>query len=383
MALARESKAPPLPAFPSAGRFAEEAERSCTLPSAWYTDPAIFALEKDRIFYRSWWYAGPMGELSAPGSYLTTSVVDQDVFVMRGLDGELRAFYNVCQHRAHRLLTGKGCRARIVCPYHGWTYETDGRFRNARGIDGIVDFERASANLASVRVETMLGLVFVNLDAAAPSLQDLGAPMLADMRAHCPRLDDLVLARHHEVATAANWKTLVDNDLESYHSATAHPALVELLDYSSFAVWEHERSTAHAMTNTSSENPAYRVADGAAVKRAIYTWLWPNTAFFIAPGRANLGVFQMAPVGPETSLQHWDFYFESPELDRSEEEYLAYTIDTLIPEDTALYENVQRGLRSRGYAQGRFVVNRDRPEWSEHHVHLFQKLVRDALTERD
>ncbi len=231
-----------------------------------------------------------------------------------------------------------------------------------------------------VRVETLLGLVFVNLDPEAAPLEGMAANMVADMNAHCPGLDELVLTHHHEVETAANWKTLVDNDLESYHSAVAHPALMGLLDYGSFDVWEYERTTCHAMTNTSSDNPAYNVSDDASVKRALYTWLWPNTAFFIAPGRRNLGVFRMVPTGPETSRQYWDFYFEDDSLNESELAYLRYTIDTLIPEDTALYENVQRGLHSRGYSQGRFVVNRHAPELSEHHVHLFQKLVHDTLT---
>ena len=225
----------------------------------------------------------------------------------------------------------------------------------------------------------MIGLVFVNLNDNAPALNDIAAPMLADMQAYCPGLDQLVLARQYELATAANWKTLVDNDLESYHAATAHRSLMGLLDYSSFAVWEYEFSTCHAMDNSNPDNEAYSVADGDPVKRALYTWLWPNIAFFIAPGRNNLGVFHMAPTGPETSLQRWDFYQQSEELNENEAAYLDWTINTLIPEDTVLYENVQRGLNSRAYSEGRFIINRNRPEWSEHHVHMFQKLVRDAV----
>ena len=87
----------------------------------------------------------------------------------------------------------------------------------------------------------------------------------------------------------------------------------------------------------------------------------------------------MIPTGPESSLQRWEFYFESEQPTESEQAYLDWTINTLIPEDTALYENVQHGLRSQGYSQGRFVINRNRPEWSEHHVHQFQKLVHDAI----
>ena len=364
---------------PDAGRFHPSAEHSYTLPASWYTDPAIFALEKERIFYRNWWYAGPAADVEETGSYLTASVVDQAVFVMRGGDGVLRGFYNVCSHRAHRLLTGGGRREQIVCPYHGWTYATDGDFKAARGVDTLCDFDLAAANLKRIRVETLAGLVFVNLDPEAEALEEVAGGMLADMHEHCPGLERLVLARRHEVETAANWKTLVDNDLESYHVAMTHPAITELLDYRSFEVWEYERSTCHAMTNTNPENAAYRVGANDPVKRALYTWPWPNAAFFIAPGRNNLAIFHMIPTGAETSLQRWDFYFEDTTLDEAERAYLDYTVDTLIPEDSRLYESVQQGFHSRGYTQGRLVVNRDRPEWSEHHVHLFQKLVHDSI----
>ena len=361
------------------GGFHADAELSQTLPSSWYMDAGILALEKENIFFKNWWYAGAESAVLEVGDYATVSVVDQDVFLIRGQDGVLRGFYNVCRHRAHRLLDGRGCVKNIVCPYHGWTYATDGQFRGARGVDGLANFDPASSGLVTVRVSVMIGLVFVNLDPGAKPLEEIAAPMLRDMRTHCPGLDRLSFVRNYDLETAANWKTLVDNDLESYHSAVAHPSLMGLLDYSSFRIWEYDFTTCHAMTNTNSDNDAYGVSEGDPVQRAIYTWLWPNTAFFIAPGRNNLGVFQMIPTGPETSVQHWDFYFEDPELKPSEQAYLDWTIDTLIPEDTVLYENVQRGLRSKGYTQGRLVVNRDKPEWSEHHVHMFQKMVRDAV----
>lgn len=361
-------------------RFHDDAEASWTLPACWYYDPAIFEREKEEIFFRNWWYVGPEAEVQEPGNYLTTTVVDQDVFVIRGEDGVLRGFYNVCRHRAHRLLDGKGCRHRIVCPYHGWSYENDGRFMTGRGADRICGFDKNATGLVAVRVETMLGLVFANLDDEALALESVTGGMLSDMHAHCPDLDALVHVKRYEKETAANWKTLVDNDLESYHVNSAHPALTELLDYRSFKVWEYELATCHSMDNTNPDNAAYAIAEDAAVKTAIYTWFWPNTAFFISPGRSNMAVFQMVPTGPETSLQVWDFYFASSELDESEQASLAYTINILIPEDTTLYGNVQRGLRSRAYSEGRFVVNRERPEWSEHHVHMFQKLVRDAVS---
>ena len=362
-----------------AGKFKDSAERSHTLPAAWYTDPGIFELEKEHIFYRNWWYAGAATEVSQPGNYFTVQVLDQAIFVIRGIDDVLRGFYNVCSHRAQRLMTGAGCKDVIACPYHGWTYENNGRFKGARGVDTLEGFDRQAANLKPVRVAILTGLVFVNLDLDAGPIESLCESMTADMKEHCPGLGGLILAHRHEVETAANWKTLVDNNLESYHVAMAHPKLVELLDYTSFDVWQSDFTTSHAMANTEPNNAAYLVGANDPVKRALYTWLWPNTAFFIAPGRNNLAIFQMIPTGPETSLQRWDFYFEEETLDTVEQAYLDYTIDILIPEDSRLYESVQLGFHSRGYTQGRLVVNRNFPEWSEHHTHMFQKLVHQAI----
>jgi carnitine monooxygenase subunit len=362
-----------------AGRFQDEAERSHTLPARWYWDPAVFEREKEAIFYRTWWYAGHMEDVREPGAYMTATVVDQEVVIVRGRDGLLRAFYNVCSHRAHRLLDGKGRRTVIVCPYHNWSYETDGGFKTARGIDGVCDFDREAAGLKPVRVEALENLLFVNLDPNAAPLAGTAADMTRDMLAHCPDLPRLTCAHSVQVETGANWKALVDNDLESYHVTCAHPALADLLDYSTFKVWEHAWSTSHAMDNTKGDNQAYRVSESDVVKRAIYTWLWPNTAFFISPGRANVAVFQMIPKAPERTVQRWDFYFEDKTPNQAERAMIDYTVDILIPEDSALCENVQRGLRSRGYEQGRFVVNPGRPELSEHHVHMFQRLVRNAV----
>ncbi|MEE3293189.1 MAG: SRPBCC family protein, partial [Pseudomonadota bacterium] len=180
--------------IPAPENFLDQAEHSWTLPAYWYTDSKIFGKEKEQIFYKNWWYVGAAHQLSKPGEFLTTTVVDQEIFVIRGEDNVLRAFYQ-------------------------------GNFRGARGVKGIENFNPSEFGLVSVRVETLIGLVFVNLDANTDALTDIAESMVKDMRAYCPGLDDLVLSRNYELQTAANWKTLVDNDLESYHSAVAHPSL--------------------------------------------------------------------------------------------------------------------------------------------------------------
>ncbi len=196
-----------------AGGFDVSAEHSTTLPSSWYRDPAIWRLEHEAIFYRSWWYLGHVSDLPRRGDYLTGRIADQNVLVIRGHDGVLRAFHNVCSHRAHPLLEGCGNTAFITCPYHQWTYDANGRFRNGRGCEPLREWTDANADLKPVRLEDYGGFLFVNLDAGAIPLIDQAGRFLENMRRACPRLPDLVRACRWEVDVAANWKTVIDKGI--------------------------------------------------------------------------------------------------------------------------------------------------------------------------
>ena len=124
------------------GKFDADPEKSYTIPKQYYTDPAIYEREKEAIFYKAWNYACHAGQVAEAGDFVTVRVADQNIAVLRGQDGGLRAFYNVCSHRAHELLQGCG-RAKIVtCPYHAWTYHTDGRLRSAVGQKTVDGFDR-------------------------------------------------------------------------------------------------------------------------------------------------------------------------------------------------------------------------------------------------
>ncbi|MGI9405923.1 MAG: aromatic ring-hydroxylating oxygenase subunit alpha, partial [Hyphomicrobiaceae bacterium] len=153
-----EHAGPIVPAGLDAGKFDPgSAENSWTLPSAWYFDPGIYACEHEAIFYKTWWYQGHVSQVPDPGDYLCGTVADQDVFIVRGDDGELRAFYNVCSHRAHPLLEGHGNTKLIVCPYHQWCYQSDGCFRGARGRESLREWVPENADLKPVRLENYGG----------------------------------------------------------------------------------------------------------------------------------------------------------------------------------------------------------------------------------
>jgi len=364
----------------SPGRFTDTPEESFTLPASWYYDPAVYEAEKEAIFYRNWVYQCHVSEVAKPGDYYVGAVLDQEVILMRGNDGALRAFYNVCSHRAHPLLHGQGNTKLVVCPYHQWCYQRDGQFHSARGRQSLEKWIPDNADLKPVRIESYAGFLFINLDPNATPLAEQAPAFLKHMYEACPRLDDLVLAERYELDIGANWKTVLDNNHECYHCKVNHKSLMELVDYDNKALWSDDGITfSHKVERNELDNTAYELKPEEVEQDALFGFIWPNLVPLMYPGSPSLAIFQVIPTGPETTRERWDFYLLTKEPNEQEAAFIRYIKDVLVPEDVGLCVEVQKGLRSRGYSQGRFVVDRAHPEFSEHHVHFFQKHVRNAL----
>lgn len=140
-----------------------------SLDARYYTDPAIFAAEMDGLFTRTWQFACHVSALEKQGDFYAFELAGEGLFCIKGKDGEIRTFYNVCQHRAHRLVEGSGSARVVACPYHMWTYDLEGRLRNGPNIKAVEGFDKSQICLTQVRTEIFLGFVFVNLDPdAAP-----------------------------------------------------------------------------------------------------------------------------------------------------------------------------------------------------------------------
>lgn len=364
---------------PAADRFDADPARSYTLAAPYYFDPEVYARELDEIFYRSWNYVAYAGELASPGSYVTTRIGDQGVFVIRGKDGELRAFHNVCAHRAHELLQGSGTAKVITCPYHAWSYRLDGRLRTARGSEKVEGFDRSEFCLKPLAVETYAGFVFVNLDRSAPSLAGLAGRLEQEIRSYAPELDRLKFAHRLTYELKANWKNVVDNFLECYHCPPAHPAFVDLVEIKGYRTVCHDLYSSHISPPGRADNKAYSFDAATGAKDFAAWWLWPNVTFITFPGSPNIAVLHIMPTGPETTREHLDFFFADSTPTAAEMEAIRYTDEVLQVEDIGLVESVQRGLHSRGYHQGRYIVDPERTDISEHGVHHFHGLVLRAL----
>jgi glycine betaine catabolism A len=207
-----------------------------TLPGHYYTDPAIFGLEQSRIFESMWFCAVRVSDLATPGSFRTVQVGRESVIVVRGRDGLLRAFLNVCRHRGARLCTeetGEVKRA-IQCSYHAWTYDLSGKLIAAPNLARMPDIDRTEYGLVAVRLREWLGYAWICLADDPPSFAEDVRGAVTERLGTLEAIDSydiesLTVGRRFTYDVKANWKLIVENFMECYHCATIHPELVEVL----------------------------------------------------------------------------------------------------------------------------------------------------------
>ena len=351
--------------------------RSMSLQSAAYTDQQWYETDVKAIFARTWQWICHIEKLTQPGSYVSATVAGMPIAVVRDRSGELRAFYNVCKHRAHELLSGSGTTRNIVCPYHAWTYDLTGQLKVARRTDDMDSFDKSEICLDRIQVQEMGGFVYVNLDPDAKSLYEQASDLVADIDLWAPDVATLTHAKRLSYDVASNWKNVIDNFLECYHCHIAHKEFVSLVDMSTYEVKTHGIWSSHFADAGKEENAAYDVSQATVKTHAVW-WLWPNTCLLRYPGRSNFMVFQVIPVGPERTVETWDFFLESTEPNEAEVESIKFVDDVLQVQDIALVESVQRGMRTPAFTQGRLVYDAGGSGLSEHGVHHFHGLVLDA-----
>ena len=351
--------------------------KSMSLHSDAYTESRWHEIEQREVFARTWQWVCHVESLREPGSYVALEVAGMPVALVRGHDGELRAFYNVCQHRAHEPLSGSGRTDSIVCGYHGWTYELTGRLAWARRTADVSGFDPSSICLSEVQAEEFGGFVYVNLDPGAAGLAEQSEGLGDEIARWAPDVEDLTHVRRIHYDIASNWKNVIDNFLECYHCHVAHPDFVTLVEMDTYRVATHGIYSSHMAKAGYSANSAYDVA-GSSVKDLAVWWLWPNTCLMRYPGRGNFSVMQMVPAGPGRTLETIDFYLDTDELTEADIESIRYIDEVLQPEDVALVESVQRGMRTPAFTQGRLVCDPTGSGLSEHGVHHFHGLVLDA-----
>ncbi len=270
-----------------------------TLPARAYCDEALFAEEKARIFRRSWQLIGHATDIPHAGDYVVEEVGGTSVIVMRGQDAVIRAFYNVCIHRGHELLQGKGCAKKMTCPYHAWTYDTTGALRALPNEAGFPGFDKQNYRLRAVRVEVFFGLILVNLDDAAKSFAELAAEAVPEIADYAPNLDRYMRAARTERLAAANWKVVAENFNECYHCAIVHKTLTTgVIDPDQYRTRGHDYGIRHVSPARPDARQSYHyVADPAAKTDKFLTW-W----FFPLVALADLSRWHREHLSLETAV---------------------------------------------------------------------------------
>jgi len=360
--------------------FDSDPAKSYSLKAEAYIDQRWGEIERDVIFNRTWQWVCHAEKLRERGSFVTVCVAGQPVCIVRDLSGDLRAFYNVCKHRAHALLKGEGKRGKIMCPYHGWTYELSGQLVHAPETDNLKNFDVKQICLDAVQVEEFCGFIYVNLDTQATSLADISGELGNEIKHWAPDVEQLTFAHRLSYDIHSNWKNVVDNFLECYHCPIAHKDFCTLVDMDTYKVTTHGIYSSHMAEAGKSANNAYSV-DGATVKDHAVWWLWPNTCLMRYPGRGNMIVMNIIPAGTDRTLETYDFFFETAEPVAAEQEAIKYLDGVLQAEDIALVESVQRGMSTPAFKQGRIVHDPQGSGKSEHAVHHFHGLVLDAYAQ--
>jgi choline monooxygenase len=334
-------------------------ERARTIPSYWYHDADIYAAECRHVFSGCWQTVGRVDQVSRPGSFLTAEVAGEPIVVVRDGEGVLRAFYNVCRHRAALVVNeAEGQTTRLRCRYHGWTYDLTGRLRGTPEFDGVADFCKEDNGLVQVAVDTWGPLVFIH-QAAVPvdrALEQFLNPL--PRRTEGLGLEQLGFVARREYEVACNWKVYVDNYLDGgYHVNTVHPGLAGALDYSRYRTEIEGNTSVQIAPLKPSADPAVgKVRTG---ENAYYRWVFPNLMINLYQDVMDTNL--VLPLGPECCKVIFDFYF-APRQGEEAERFMAQSIavaDQVQAEDMGICEEVQRGLRSRAFDTGRFSVKRE------------------------
>jgi phenylpropionate dioxygenase-like ring-hydroxylating dioxygenase large terminal subunit len=351
-----------------------------TLPADCYLSPVFHEREIERIFRPRWRFVGRADEIEAPGAYRAVDTFAGPVAVVRGRDGVLRAFLNSCRHRGAQLLAGAGrCASAIVCPYHAWKYDLDGRLLGAPAMERTLGFDRAANGLLSVRLETWGGFVFVNPDPdAAPLLASWGD--LPDVLGPY-RFEEMVCVRRLDFEVACNWKLLVENAMEEYHTGTVHKtslgqqqgeAVPTRGDWD--ALYIRQDTTIALLAGERSGFPFIEDLPDKHRRGTYFTMIYPSLQF--ACTQDCMWWLDFQPDGPERTRVSVGFCFPRttvarPDFATQVQRYYARW-ETSIGEDNAIGAVQQRGMRARARPPGRL-------SWKEHHVHKLANWVLDRV----
>ncbi|MDB5668199.1 MAG: aromatic ring-hydroxylating dioxygenase subunit alpha [Alphaproteobacteria bacterium] len=334
-----------------------------SLPGWLYHDPEYFAVEMARVIRPGWQIVCHVGDIAEAGEWRTLDLLGESILVIRGTDGAVRAFANICRHRGSRLVDGvEGCAKRLTCPYHAWTYASDGRLIGLSERESYGDLKLEDWGLIPVELELWRGFVFVRLESGGPSVAEMMAPHEAEVAPY--RFEELeALGRITLRPRDVNWKNVADNYADGLHITVAHPGLTRLFggDYA-LEAGPHVDRMAGDLVERASTKPSERAYQhflppvehlpAHLQRRWLYFRLWPNVAIDIYPDQVDFMHF--VPVSAtETLIREVSYAVPDGRREMKAARYLNWRINRRVnEEDTALIRRVQQGMTSSYYRPG-------------------------------
>jgi len=354
-------------------------DQAATIPSSWYVDERIHALELETVFAQSWQFAARTDQLERPGAYVTLEIGSEPIVVVRGRDNLLRGFFNVCGHHAAALMTDpEGTAPHLRCPHHGWTYSLEGELKGTPDFTGVCNFERAGNGLVPVETSIWEKWVFVRVEGGrgVPPVMDHAQDARATVEDFpstelINQINLLDLGQMHWLERRhymfdCNWKVFVDNYLDGgYHVPQLHKGLDSVLECSKYKIENGEgfclQSSPIVADGAERETAEMRGGD-----RALYYWIYPN--FMINWYQGSMDTNWVIPHGVDKTEVIFDFYFADISESAHRRNCASIEVGQRIQrEDEDICRSVQRGLNSRAYNAGRLSVRREAGE------HLFHR----------
>lgn len=335
-----------------------------TLPPWCYTSPQFYEREQERIFRRTWNFVGRKELVPNPGDYYTLELAGVPLVLMRGEDGEVRAFSNTCPHRGTRLLDGRGtCVRRVTCPYHSWAFSFDGALAAAAGMEQTRGFDKASYGLIPIRLESYGGFLFANFGSGSESLPDYLGDFPEQLGSY--GFEELACTRIKHYEVECNWKIYVENQREGYHVPTVHrgtlgsqPA-VQLETRGNWSgAFFRKKGSEGVLKGEKAPFPPITSLEGRAAEGTHFTLVYPHT--FIGLTMDAVWWMECRPKGPSHVTVVVGSCFPKSTIARPDFEEGAARYyerwDKSHPEDNVIAERVQKGLESPFARPGRYAA---------------------------
>ena len=350
------------------------------LDPTYYSSSQIFENEIRNLFSSTWQFAGHASQLQNIGDYFTFELFDESFFCVLGEDSEIRTFYNVCQHRAHPLVSGCGTAQKLTCPYHAWTYDLEGNLKFGPNLKSVEGFDVSKIRLAEVQTQVFLNFIFINLDPNCKPMDQWFPNAENELKEFLPHYSDLAPVEWIEIDEQCNWKVSVENYSECYHCALNHRSFSSgVIKPQTYDIQPQGYCLRHRTEARSLKSMSYPIDTSIPHANEYSSWyLWPTFSFQVYPGQV-LNTYHWRPIDAENVKVWRGWYTRHGNYDEVIKNLAIQDRNTTVAEDIRLVESVHRGLKSRGYTPGPLVIDPNCGVNSEHSLMALHQWMRESI----